>query len=89
MKIDFTKKFLIQLLKEELSGIPNMDNPDLFSIKKSLVIRDDDNGIEYTVSDVDLTDVHNPAIKCYRYNLDGTRAYIDIDKNQFKNYSRV
>jgi hypothetical protein len=88
MKVDFAKKFLIRLLKENLDGIPHLDDPEQFSIKRSLVIKDD-NGIEYTVSDIDLADTDNPILRCYRYNLDGTRSYIDLDKNKFSDYTRV
>tara|TARA_Y100000034_G_C6703415_1_gene310350 strand:- start:70 stop:339 length:270 start_codon:yes stop_codon:yes gene_type:complete len=88
MNPKFAKKYLISLLRESLNGIPNSDNPDVFSIKKSLLLVDDDTGIEYTVSDVDISDIDSPVIKCYRFNPDGTRAYIDIPKQEFKKYSR-
>ena len=89
MRDNFAKEFLVQLLTETLEAVPAFDDPEIFSIKKSLLIKDDDTGIEYTVSDVDLSDGNNPTVKCYRYNPDKTRAYLEIDKQDFKNYSRV
>jgi len=80
-------KFVKKYLRESLGGIPNLDNPDMFSIKNHLIIRDGTTGIEYTVSDVDLSDKENPVIKCYRYNPgDDTRFYLNINKEDFKNY---
>ena len=65
-----------------------MDNPEKFSLSSHLLIRDNDTGIEYTVSDVDISDVQNPKLTCYRYNPeDSTTFYLDITKEDFDKYS--
>jgi len=89
MRAKLVKKFLVALLKESLNGVPIPENPNEISIRAPLLIKDDENGIEYTVSSVDIGDLNEPVIKCYRHNADGTRTYIDIDKKAFRNYSRV
>tara|TARA_R100000657_G_C4587679_1_gene47649 strand:- start:85 stop:351 length:267 start_codon:yes stop_codon:yes gene_type:complete len=77
------KKFL----KENLSGLPHLDNPEKFSIGKHLLIKDE-NGIEYTVYDVDIGDIDNPVLTCYRYDpKEDTTFYIDISKEDFGNYT--
>ena len=81
--LSYVKKYL----RESLEGIPHLDNPDMFNIKSHLLLRDGSTGIEYTVSDVNLSDPQNPIIRCYRYNPgDDTRFYLDINKKDFKNY---
>ena len=81
---EITKSFLV----ENLGGIPHLDNPEKFSLSSHLLIRDDNTGIEYTVSDVDVTDSDNPTLTCYRYDPDeSTTFYIDISKEDFDKYS--
>jgi hypothetical protein len=81
---NIAKKFLV----ESLDGLPHLDNPDKFSISKHLLIKDDETGIEYTVSDIDISDAKNPKITCYRYEPDDlTTFYIDIEKKDFDKYS--
>ena len=78
------KKYLI----ESLGSVPHLDNPDKFSIGLHLLIRDDETGIEYTVSDIDLSDTANPKFTCYRYSPnDDTTYYLDVEKEDFDKYS--
>lgn len=81
---EIAKYFIV----ESLGGLPHLDNPDKFSVSSHLLIRDDDTGIEYTVSNVDLSDQDNPKLTCYRYDpQDSTTFYLDITKEDFDKYS--
>lgn len=81
--LEITKKFL----RENLSSLPHLDNPEKFSIGRHLLIKNNE-GIEYTVYDVDISDISNPIITCYRYEpTEDTTFYIDIPKEEFSNYS--
>tara|TARA_A100001035_G_scaffold219864_1_gene179907 strand:- start:169 stop:432 length:264 start_codon:yes stop_codon:yes gene_type:complete len=74
---------------ESLGGVPNLDNPDLFSIKNDLVIRHIKSRIEYTVSKVDLTSSKDPKIEAFRFDPDGNEKFIIISKDEFKEYENI
>jgi len=74
---------------EHLGGVPNLDNPNLFSIKSDLVIRHKDSRIEYTIEKVDLSDVKNPTIFAFRYTPDRIKKHITINKKEFKEYENI
>jgi len=74
---------------ESLGGIPNNDNPELFSIKNDLVIRHIKSRIEYTVSKVDLSMPSNPTIEAFRFDQDGNKKFITITKKDFKEYENI
>ena len=82
------KNVVKEYLIESLDAVPHLNNSDKLSIGRHLIIRDEETGIEYTISDIDLTDESNPQITCYRYSpTDETTFYLDINKEDFKKYS--
>lgn len=82
-------KLKIKSIMESLGGIPNLDNPDLFSIKPDLIIRHKKTKIEYTVEKVDVSNLKSPVLMAFRFNPDGDKKYITISKKEFKDYENV
>ena len=60
-----------------------------YFIDKFLVIRNVNNGVEYTIDHVDLSDTNNPVVSAYRYELDGNKIHIKLGKADFKKFERV
>ena len=74
---------------ESLGGIPNLDNPDLFSIKPDLIIRHKKTKIEYTIEKVDMTNLKSPLLLAFRFNPDGDKKFITISKKEFSDYENI
>lgn len=60
-----------------------------YFIDKFLVIRNVNNGVEYTIDHVDLSDTASPVVSAYRYELDGNKIHIKLGKADFKKFERV
>ena len=60
-----------------------------YFIDKFLVIRNIDNGVEYTIDHVDLSDQKSPVVSAYRYELDGNKIHVKLGKTDFKKFERV
>ncbi len=82
--LEYTKRVI-----ESLGGVPNIDDPDLFLLKKFLVIRHKKSKVEYTIEKIDLSDKNNPKLFVYRYTPKGDKKYIEIEKNNFKDYENI
>lgn len=82
--LEYTKRVI-----ESLGGIPNINDPNLFLLKNNLVIRHSKSKIEYTIEKIDLSDKNNPKLFVYRYTPSGDKKYVEIEKNNFKDYENI
>ena len=58
-------------------------------IKKFFKVADTDSGLDYTVGNIDMRNPENPVMNCYRYEDNGDRVDIFIDKKNISNFERA
>jgi|2_EtaG_2_1085320.scaffolds.fasta_scaffold34371_2 hypothetical protein len=74
---------------EGLNVVKGSEGNEKILIDKFFKIQDRENGLIYTVTDVDLAEPSNPIISSYRYDDDGSIIKMRIEKDEFKKYERA